>query len=247
MAEQGTAARLIEVAKAEVGTVEGPKENQTKYGEFTKANFKPWCGSFVMWCANKAGVKIPNTVYTAGGAESFKKQKRWFETPVAGDLVYFDFPEDGINRISHVGIVVKDNRDGTLETIEGNTSGDARGDQRNGGMVAKKTRAYKKNSKGVPVTVVGFGRPNYSAAAAPVKATKPEKVDPLVYPGHTIDPGEHGIHIKTIQKKLGVPADGIYGPVTKKAIVAFQKSKPKLGAANGVVDQKWWKAILSAK
>ena len=30
MAEQGTATRLIEVATAEVGTVEGPKDNETK-------------------------------------------------------------------------------------------------------------------------------------------------------------------------------------------------------------------------
>jgi hypothetical protein len=49
-AEQGTAARIVEVALAEVGTIEGPKDNETKYGKFTKSNFQPWCGSFVMWC-----------------------------------------------------------------------------------------------------------------------------------------------------------------------------------------------------
>ena len=64
MAEQGTAARLIEVATAELGTIEGPKDNETKYGAYTKANFQPWCGSFINWCGNEAGVKIPNTVYT---------------------------------------------------------------------------------------------------------------------------------------------------------------------------------------
>ena len=58
-AEQGTAARMVEVALAEEGYVEGPKDNETKYGAFTKANFLPWCGSFCMWVANQAGVKIP--------------------------------------------------------------------------------------------------------------------------------------------------------------------------------------------
>jgi hypothetical protein len=82
MAEQGTAARLIEVATAELGTIEGPKDNETKYGAFTKANFQPWCGSFVMWCANEAGVKVPNTVYTPGGAQAFKKAGSWID----GDL-----------------------------------------------------------------------------------------------------------------------------------------------------------------
>jgi len=69
---KGTAARLVEVALAEEGYVEGPKDNETKYGAFTKANFLPWCGSFVMWCANEAGVTMPNTVSTMAGAASFK-------------------------------------------------------------------------------------------------------------------------------------------------------------------------------
>ena len=248
-APQGTAARFVEVAKAEVGTVEGPKDNQTKYGAFTKANFQPWCGSFVMWCANEAGVKVPNTVYTPGGAQAFQKMKRWFtDAPQAGDVVYFDFPGDGVDRISHVGIVIKDNKDGTCETIEGNTSGT--GDQRNGGMVLKKTRGYAKNKKGVQVSIVGFGRPNFeetSKKPAPVKVVKEPVVDPLVYPGETIDPGESGVHVKTIQQALGVPKpDGIYGPVTKKAVIAFQKSRPALGTPDGVVGPKTWNAILKA-
>ena len=58
MAEQGTAARLIEVATAEIGTVEGPKDNETKYGKFTKADFQPWCGSFVNWASLTADGSI---------------------------------------------------------------------------------------------------------------------------------------------------------------------------------------------
>lgn len=169
MADQGTAARLIEVATAELGFVEGPKENQTKYGAFTKANFQPWCGSFVMWCADKAGVDVPNTVYTPAGALAFKKAKQWIDgdvtNPAPGDIAYFDFPSDGVDRISHVGIVIKDNKDGTCETIEGNTAGDAKGDQRNGGGVHRKTRAYKRNKRGIQISIVGFGRPKFKIAA----------------------------------------------------------------------------------
>jgi hypothetical protein len=36
MAEKGTAEKFIEVAVAEVGTVEGPKDNETKYGAYTR-------------------------------------------------------------------------------------------------------------------------------------------------------------------------------------------------------------------
>jgi len=166
MAEMGTAAKLVEIANEEIGYVEGPKDNETKYGAFTKANFQPWCGSFVMWCGNKAGVKIPNTVYTPGGAAAFKKAGRWYDAqicdPEPGDIAYFDFPGDGVERISHVGIVIKDNEDGTVWCIEGNTSGDPKKSQRNGGEVVKKLRAYKKNKKNVQISIVGFGRPKFA-------------------------------------------------------------------------------------
>jgi len=246
-AEQGTAARLLEAAAAEVGTVEGPKDNQTKYGAFTKANFLPWCGSFVMWCANQAGVKVPNTVSTIDGAAAFKKQKRWQDaataSPQAGDIVYFDFPNDGADRISHVGIVVKDNGDGTVDTIEGNTAGNPKGDQRNGGEVAKKVRAYKTNKKGIAVSIVGYGRPDFGTVI-PTKTEKAIDTTGKIYPGETIDPGESGPHVKTVQEALGIkPADGIYGPVTKKAVIAHQKANPKLGAADGVIGPKTWTSI----
>jgi hypothetical protein len=174
MAKQGTVERFIEIAMAEIGTIEGPKDNETKYGKLMKANFQPWCGSFVNWCGQKAGVKIPNTVYTPAGANAFKKAKSWLEgedaKPQAGDIAYFDFPGDGVDRISHVGIVVKDNNDGTVTCIEGNTSSDKKGDQRNGGEVCLKIRAYKKKNRNkfkpnMPVAIVGFGRPKFEAKA----------------------------------------------------------------------------------
>ena len=71
-----------------------------------------------------------------------------------------DFPGDGIDRISHVGIVLdfvygKDE----VICIEGNTSGT--GDQRNGGMVMIKTRSLSKQ-------IVGFGVPKYVPYKGPV-------------------------------------------------------------------------------
>ena len=99
--------------------------------------------------------------------------KSWFEgedaQPQAGDIVYFDFPSDGVDRISHVGIVVKDNLDGTVTCIEGNTSSDKKGDQRNGGEVCLKIRAFKKKNRNkfkpnLPVAIVGFGRPKFTGA-----------------------------------------------------------------------------------
>jgi hypothetical protein len=185
MADQGTAARLIEVATAEIGTIEGPKDNETKYGAYTKANFQPWCGSFVNWCGNESGVKIPNTVYTPAGVTAFKKANAWIDGDIAdpepGDIAYFDFPSDGVDRVSHVGIVVKDNEDGTVWCIEGNTSSKKSGSQRNGGEVCKQLRAYKKNKAGVLISIVGFGRPKFKAVA-PIAEQKPAKSKTKVCP-----------------------------------------------------------------
>jgi hypothetical protein len=159
--------QFIMAARAELGTVEGPKDNETKYGAFTKANFAPWCGSFVMWCAHQVGLKIPNVVSTTTGASKFQGTGAWSnpETakPKPGDLAFFDFAEGG-NPVDHVGIVVKDNGDGTVTTIEGNTSGDAKKStsERNGGEVVQKIRAYKANNKKkLKPFIVGFGSPKF--------------------------------------------------------------------------------------
>ena len=189
MPVKGSVESIIEIAKKEIGTIEGPKDNETKYGKFAKANFQPWCGSFVNWCGNEAGVKIPNTVYTPAGAQAFIKAGTWqsVETaePAVGDIAYFDFPSDGVDRISHVGIVAAVNTDGTVDVVEGNTSSDKKGDQRNGGECCLKNRAYKKKNgsklrRSQVVGIVGFGRPKFGKpvvkkAAAPAKKAAVKK------------------------------------------------------------------------
>ena len=245
MAEQGTAARMVEVALKEEGYAEGPKDNETKYGAFTKANYLPWCGSFVMWCAHQAGVKVPNTVSTMAGAASFKKLGTWIDAAVAapepGDIVYFDFVSGGAP-IEHVGIVVKDNGDGTVTTMEGNTAGPKKksGSQANGGEACKKIRAYKKNNKAKqPVFIVGFGRPNY--VGNDVDVVPQPKVKPA-FPGQ-IKPGDNNENVKLIQHALTLVEDGDYGPATKKAVIAFQDNHANLDS-NGVVGPKTWAALM---
>jgi hypothetical protein len=169
----GTAPLAIKIAIAEVGTIE-EGDNLTKYGKFTKADGLPWCGSFCNWVLAQAGVKVHSVVSTAVGAHKFKEISRWSETPILGDLAFMDFPHDGVDRISHIGIVIGINGK-TITTVEGNTSGS--GDQRNGGMVMIKERTIGKE-------VVGFGRPKYTPfkgdypaipVSAPKKAAEPKK------------------------------------------------------------------------
>jgi hypothetical protein len=171
---QGTNARLIEIAAAEVGIIE-EGDNLTKYGKFTKADGLPWCGSFVNWVCHTAGVKIHSVVSTAIGAHKFKEIQRWSSMPQLGYLAFMDFPHDGVDRISHIGIVVGLIDSKTCLTIEGNTSGT--GDQRNGGMVMVKVRSYGEGKE-----IVGFGIPKFvpykgefPKIEIPTTAAKPKK------------------------------------------------------------------------
>ena len=138
------------IAMDEVGTKESPADsNKVKYN---KNNGQPWCGYFVDWCAKQAGVtNIPSCVYTPAGVSGFQGRGMWYNIDTAkpqyGDIVFFDFVEDKVP-VEHVGIVVKDNGDGTVTTIEGNTSPEKKkGSQANGGQVAERIRAYRVNNK----------------------------------------------------------------------------------------------------
>ena len=146
----GSAARMIEIAKAEIGVIEVP-ENKVKYNN---ENGLPWCGYFIDWCAKKAGVKkFPSQISTIQGAHKMREFGCWVDgSPALGDLVYMGWGAK--NHIEHIGLVVGIIDKNTVLTIEGNTSGS--GSQANGGMVMVKERTIGKE-------IIGFARPKYLA------------------------------------------------------------------------------------
>jgi hypothetical protein len=261
MSTKGTKALLLEVIKKEIGTIEGPKDNETKYGKFTKANFLPWCGSFVMWTANKAGVTVPNCVYTPSGVVAFKSKKKWIPVkgnkPKPGWVVFFDFP--GGRDIDHVGWVIKDNGDGTCMTAEGNTSPDnKKGSQSNGGEACLKLRAYGPNKKGLPVFIAGYGQVDYPDSEVSETKTLEDKKVALAEVAKSqgapavevklfkvIKVGDKGARVKMIQSALKLNADGDFGPATEKAVKVFQR-KEKI-KATGIVDEETFRRIKGVK
>ena len=156
----GTASAMIETAESMLGYREG-RNNDTLFGRFAqkvydlKTKYIAWCGAFINWAAKKSGVDLASMVWTPGGAQSFKSTGKWTQNPVRGDLAFMNFPGDGVNRISHVGLVRNVLSKNAVSTIEGNTA--SSGNQRLGGGVFIKRRKY--NEKGAPI--VGFGRPSY--------------------------------------------------------------------------------------
>lgn len=162
-----TAQEFLAAAATEVGYTETPSgSNRTKFAaEAGHINGYAWCMTFLNAIAKRTGLDLPAgvaaTAYTPSAAGNFKRAGRWTLTPEVGAWVFFDFP-DTVNRIQHVGVVEAIHPDGTITTIEGNTSFDSRGSQANGGAVARRRRTR--------ASVVGYGLPLYTQPApAPVK------------------------------------------------------------------------------
>ena len=70
------------------------------------------------------------------------------------------------------------------------------------------------------------------------------KKDPVPYPGHLLKVGSRGDDVKLVQKKLGgLAVDGIFGPLTQKAVKAFQKSQKGL-VVDGIVGIHTWSRLF---
>ena len=163
--------RIIARAESQLGVSESPAgSNRTPYTDWY-GTVGPWCAMFVSWCFAHEGNPLAASTskgfsYTPSGAAWFKSQNRWTATPARGHVVFFDFPGDDVNRISHVGIVTAVNADGSIDTVEGNT--DEKGG-RTGGKVMRRRRK---------IGIVGYGVPNYrttavDSAEAPVPQVAP--------------------------------------------------------------------------
>lgn len=138
--------KIIQVAGNEIGYLETPPNtNKTKYGKWFGFDGVPWCGMFVSWCYAKAGYPLGNIGFLKGfaGCQTavayFKKHNKIVTDPQPGDIVFFDFNNDG--RYDHTGIFVKGSHGRiTFESIEGNTS---KTNNANGGQVMRRVRYYK--------------------------------------------------------------------------------------------------------
>lgn len=164
----GKIKKMIEIAKGQVGYVEKtgyPQHNgkDSKFGAYFGMNGYHWCGMFVGWCCNQAGMvlstkdfnakngNICNAISCVCGVSVAKKKGVWVSNgdsksarqnssikPDPGDIVFFSW--DFNNSVDHVGIVVEDAGNGYVNTVEGNTAGGSKGgaNQKGAGVWEKK-------------------------------------------------------------------------------------------------------------
>jgi peptidoglycan hydrolase-like protein with peptidoglycan-binding domain len=205
---------ILRRARKQLGTHEEPfGSNITPYSKWYGL-IGPWCAMFVSWCFFHEGLPLPATThkgfaYTPSGAAWFKSHGRWTKKPQKGAVIFFDFPGDGVDRISHVGIVEKVNADGSVTCLEGNTN-DAAG--RTGGMVMRHIRR---------IGIVGYGLPKYPRAD--LVAAEAVKAD--------LRQGDIGPQVAQWQRELnevllaGLEVDGEFGLLTRQATVKFQRQQ----------------------
>jgi len=119
---------MVNLARAEIGVTEQPpgSNESPRIAQFRQATAGapgpgPWCAYFVSWAAREAGVPIGDAGQGFGrvddvwawGERAGKAIPAGSGTPQPGDLIVWD---------EHIGIVESVGADGSIHTIEGNSS-----------------------------------------------------------------------------------------------------------------------------
>jgi hypothetical protein len=123
------AARMVAMAQAEVGQAEQPpgSNNSPRIAQYRSATAGapgpgPWCAYFVSWLARQSGVPVGDHGQGFGSVDALyawaQKSGRAVpassgQNPKPGDLIVWD---------EHIGIVESVKPDGSIQTIEGNSS-----------------------------------------------------------------------------------------------------------------------------
>lgn len=144
---------LIHEAKRWVGITEQGGNNRGQLVQlFQKsagglANGEPWCMAFVQYCIQAVDSLVSDCLEGSEKSPLFKgehcltvwnKSQAWkIDAPSLGSLCIW---QHGQTASGHVGIVVGLNADGSIMTVEGNTSSTDAGNQREGDGVWLKRR-----------------------------------------------------------------------------------------------------------
>ena len=208
-----------------------------------------WCATFVSAIAIECGLTdiMPMECGCGYMISAYKKLGRWREdenyTPKAGDVIFYDWQDgtdfaktDNKGSPDHVGIVTGTSC-GIISVIEGNKAD------------AVAFRTVQVNGR----YIRGYGLPDYaSKATVEVQpAPKPKAISkcPYAEPTKALRRGSSGNGVRWVQWHLNqtgekLKVDGSFGPLTKAAVLRFQRTNKLL--PDGVVGPKTRAALKRA-
>lgn len=248
-----TVADVLRVAKSQVGYTEkggpdGKSGNITKYWDELNDGLQgePWCGAFVSWVFKHAGAPLPKIDQSYGfvacrNAVAYAKKNGLWDNDGKynpGDIIFFDWTGNGV--ADHTGIVVSD-EGGVIKTIEGNTSDDDIGSQRNGGGVYDRDRKQDKTIMGVMRMSAKLSKAPAPTPAAPAKPKKVVK-KPVLRQGSVNQRAVRELQHLLRKHGFMVRVDGVFGEKTDAAVKKFQE-KHKL-VEDGIVGRRTWEELL---
>lgn len=185
----GTASDVLRVAESQLGTTSSAQYTTWFYG---RAQSVAWCAIFVSWCMAQAGVGqelCPKYAACVTGRQWFKNRglfhPRGSYTPKAGDVIFLNWSASSSSASNnHTGIVTGTGN-GTVYTIEGNTSSPRQ----------VKRKQYSASYR----CIIGYGEVRYTARAAATATEPADDVRPRV--------------VQTERIYTVYPADTPYKPV----------------------------------
>lgn len=238
--QEDKAGIILKEAASWIGTTEMPPGsnhvifNNDYYGSPVSGAAYPWCCAFVWDIFQRCGMSElfyggKKTAYCPTVQSYYKQMGQFFSYPQRGDLALFNF--SGGKVPGHIGFVESVKEDGTIVTIEGNTSMTSND---NGGAVMRRERKISQ--------CTGFARPNYGSQIV----AKSPAVDVSGYP--TIREGDSGAWVNLAQNALtlrGFPCTvtGVMDDITLQQTKAFQRAYGL--QVDGVIGQRTWGALFS--
>jgi hypothetical protein len=198
----------------------------------------PWDGAFIDVIAREVGMSLPSHVYTASALAEFVRNRRLYNKPQRGDIVFFAFSADPGEAFNgpHVGIVIDTaawQSRGMIQTVEAQSnSGLPKGSQLNDGV-------YKRVRHSTDV--IGFGRPGFESSAA---ETFNGDGKPFVAAAR-VKSGKPNRDVENVQLALSALVGardmnrGVWCPATKAAFARYQRMIGLVGpSANGHADDQ---------
>lgn len=242
---------FVNTAISYLGVVEGSEKHKYIIDTYNKISPLPqgykvkytdsWCATFVSAIAKLCGLLniIPAECSCPRQIALWQKLGKWQEddsyTPMMGDIIYYDFDDNGVGDnkgiSDHVGIVVSV-LGNNIKVIEGNKND----------SVSYRTIAV--NAK----YIRGFGCPSFASKTTEENVQLKESVCSVEL--KILKQGSKGNSVKALQILLkgygyglgSYGVDGDFGQATLSAVKKFQSNK-KI-SSDGIVGLITWKNLL---